>query len=750
MPVSARFCLVLAIFLFGLHAMTCGQDQEEARPLEPRRPVTKRDLDRREALKLYASGLICQRQDRLLEATRLFEKALTLDPDAAPIHKALIPLYLALERDADALTACRKVVELDAEDYETWLLYGRQLKAMGRTREAIAALARGVSCKKLGAHPELLQQMYFELGSLYEVNHDYLKAAKAFIETAKILEKPESIMRSGAITREDVDARATELYERLGRIYTQARKYDDAVAAYKKAQAKARDRAGRLSFNLADVYRAQGKLDDALTCLDAYLQLQPQGMEAYEMKIALLRKLGRARDIVPALESYARTDRFNAPLKLILAREYMGQGQSDRAERIYKELARSTPSVDVYRGLFTLYKNAEPKGMAKVLGILDEDLKAAGAKEDTPEKTAAAARGRVMLAVLRDDPTLVKPLLKTAQQQLRANGNLAFPTLRFLAVLAGHAKQLEIAEELYRECLARHNNDAAVYYGLLQVLWQGRKHKAIIDVCEMGLAKTDVNAHFLFHLDLSEALAHLDDKDNDKKAIAHADQAVALAGENNRRFVRLRRVAVLTRLEKYERAIKDCLAMLKEYQQPADVHDIRYSLANVYTAARLYPQAEKALARLIEDHPEDATAYNDLGYIWADRSKNLNKAEEYIRKAIELDRKQKKTGAVVGTEEDRDNAAYVDSLGWVLFRRGQLEAARKALEKASALPGGDDDPVVFDHLGDVYFRLDQPERARAAWRRAQILYEVEKRRKMDRRYDEIKEKLRDLKPETQP
>ena len=50
--------------------------------------------------------------------------------------------------------------------------------------------------------------------------------------------------------------------------------------------------------------------------------------------------------------------------------------------------------------------------------------------------------------------------------------------------------------------------------------------------------------------------------------------------------------------------------------------------------------------------------------------------------------------------EFHDNACYIDSLGWVLFRRGQVDAARKELEYATTLPDGDD-PVIYDHLGDV-------------------------------------------------
>jgi Flp pilus assembly protein TadD len=82
----------------------------------------------------------------------------------------------------------------------------------------------------------------------------------------------------------------------------------------------------------------------------------------------------------------------------------------------------------------------------------------------------------------------------------------------------------------------------------------------------------------------------------------------------------------------------------------------------------------------------------------------------------------------------------VDSLGWVLFRRGQIEEARRELERASRLPDGDD-PVIWDHLGDVYERLRMTSQAKAAWEKAVHLYEHEHRRNLDDRYREVRRKL---------
>jgi hypothetical protein len=80
----------------------------------------------------------------------------------------------------------------------------------------------------------------------------------------------------------------------------------------------------------------------------------------------------------------------------------------------------------------------------------------------------------------------------------------------------------------------------------------------------------------------------------------------------------------------------------------------------------------------------------------------------------------------------------------VLFRRGKLDEARVQLELATTLPEGIGDPTVWDHLGDVYFRLQRTLDARSAWEKSAHLFETEKTRKMDERYQEVRRKLKAL------
>jgi tetratricopeptide (TPR) repeat protein len=709
--------------------------------------LTPVELREREALELYAVGLLCERDDRLLEAQKAFEKAARLNPKASPVLKSLIPIYLALDRGGDALAAAHKVLELDAEDCETWYLLARLQRARGQAEEAVAALRRAVACPEARERPELFQQMYQDLGALHEAAKEYAQAAAAFGEAVKILEHPDALVDAADLERDQILQKAAETYERIGRVWLQARKTDEAVVAFRKAQAKYPGGAARLSYNLAQVYRDQGNLAEALTQLDAYLRLQPQGREAYEMKIALLGKLGRAEEVVPWLEQTSANDRHNIGLKMLLAQELARARQSARAEAVYKELAEHSPSPGVYRGLFRLYKDTPQLGLDKALGLLNQTLAQARKEQKGLANDAAPAQARAMLGALREDAALGKDLVGAAITRLEATPTLQPDTLQVLAALADRGKQLEEAERFYRRALkgAAPETEPLVYGGLLRVLWKAHKYEDILQVCQDGLRVTKATNRVLFHSDLARALARLGKMD---EAIAQADEAVRLAADADRLMLRQLRVRVLTQAGRYDQAETECLALLKELTEPGDLLEAHYLLSHVYSTAGNYPKAEEHLQWMLQADASSATACNDLGYLWADQGKNLEEAEKLIRKALALDRQQRKLRpGGPGEDADQDNAAYVDSLGWVLFRRGRHAEALKEVERAVTLPDGED-PVVWDHLGDVRFRLHQADGARSAWREALRLYEQERRRDREPRYQDLQRKLKLLEEET--
>src|SRR5205823_14854532 len=97
---------------------------------------------------------------------------------------------------------------------------------------------------------------------------------------------------------------ATSIYERIIKLCIQAHQHERALRVFSEAQGKHADLARRLSYPLAKVYLAQGQPAKALGHLDGYLKTQHQGIEAYDLSSTMLTQLGRADDILPALEKY--------------------------------------------------------------------------------------------------------------------------------------------------------------------------------------------------------------------------------------------------------------------------------------------------------------------------------------------------------------------------------------------------------------------------------------------------------------
>ena len=110
---------------------------------------------------------------------------------------------------------------------------------------------------------------------------------------------------------------------------------------------------------------------------------------------------------------------------------------------------------------------------------------------------------------------------------------------------------------------------------------------------------------------------------------------------------------------------------------------------------------EKSLRQVIAKAPDNHHAYNALGYSLADRNVRLKEAYALIDKA------QKMAPA---------DPFIMDSMGWVQYRLGKLDAAETQLRKAYQLRN---DPEIAIHLGEVLWKKGQHDDARKLWREAQ-------------------------------
>jgi tetratricopeptide (TPR) repeat protein len=124
-------------------------------------------------------------------------------------------------------------------------------------------------------------------------------------------------------------------------------------------------------------------------------------------------------------------------------------------------------------------------------------------------------------------------------------------------------------------------------------------------------------------------------------------------------------------------------------------------LAMLYGHIGRFDDALKRVIALYDNDQEDPGLANLYGYLLAEKGEKLDFAETLLGKAL-------------GREPE--NGYFLDSLGWIRYKKGQFGDALGILLKAlDRVPG---DAVIWDHLGDIYLKLNKPAKALEAYEKS--------------------------------
>jgi len=127
---------------------------------------------------------------------------------------------------------------------------------------------------------------------------------------------------------------------------------------------------------------------------------------------------------------------------------------------------------------------------------------------------------------------------------------------------------------------------------------------------------------------------------------------------------------------------------------------LTYALGAVYERTGQYDKSIEAFETILADRPDHAQALNYLGYMLAEQGLRLEYARQLISRALDI---------------FPDNAAFLDSYGWVFYRLGQYDKAVDYLQQAA---NAQSDPIIFDHLGDALEEQGETDKARIWWQKA--------------------------------
>ena len=446
---------------------------------------------------------------------------------------------------------------------------------------------------------------------------------------------------------------------------------------------------------VADVARRflqQGKTDRALKLLDRVAERPDAPGELHALHGVALTSVGRTAD---ALKAYMRAAErppvivavYQAVVR-ILADDRRTAEALPLLVRARKSFATEPGSLldiaDLYRVIGTADARWQVQAKAAALEVL------AQVRSLKPEDPALALRLSDRYAQL-GQADQAEAVLRELQERAPRN-SAAVSRLAELYLRSGRIP--EASRQL--EALRKIDPANPVTYYFLGVVAleekqfeRARNHfeRAILINPGLEPAHTDLAVALLSLLRPEEAVSVLD---RARKEVPPSFRIEYLSG------------VARSQLKRFDQALEAYSAAEKlgsTNQPPLTDHRFYFQVGALLERKGDETKSIEYLEKALELKPDYDEALNHLGYMWAEKGKNLPKARAMIEQALKA---------------EPENPAYMDSMGWVLFKQGKHSEALDWLLKARQRMT-EPDATVLDHVGDAAAACARWDLAREAW-----------------------------------
>ncbi len=688
-----------ANYLLGVSLLQTGRPAEAVFPL---RKATQSDSYAVEAGVLLASALVSAQafDEAVHETDRVIEK----DPSRIPVWAVRAQAHLAAGNFEAALADADQLTKLQPDELGGELVRATALVRLNRLDDAEATYRAILERSKQAGDLVLAARACVEYATVIgNMRHDAARAEKQIVTCVQDFPTDPSVLQA-----------STEIYTKLGRPAEATRLWREAA---EKAPESTPVRSG-LAWDL----ERRGLNDEAEQVLVGVTQDFPSSTEPWKALAEFQKRRGALDAALASLDKALAIDAQDDRLRFERGDLLVQMGRFDEAEAVSVTLPEG-PARDILTGSILLHRQRYAEALdayARGLSRWPENVGAHFGAAEAAERTGARQRAIAEYqAVLRVEPNHPEARVALARIAL-AGGNaaeaadLVGPAAQSAANVETRAKALEL--------LARARAANGDPNGARQAATQLRKLPgqaaagwialAELDRKQKGAAAARATLESA-RLDLTDPanagalrslVQALLDTGASQEALALVAKAVAAHPDDaTLRDVEGRTLLATGQLDA-ARVAFDRAQSLDESFAPAvaglatveaaqghvdraiELYDRATRLnpldgATAYQAAQLVlaqgklDDAERRLRLVVGANPDQLGAANDLAWILAERGAELDTALSLAEAAVAAD----------------PNADHLDTLGFVLLKRGEYERAsqtlRRALERRPASPG---------------------------------------------------------------
>jgi tetratricopeptide (TPR) repeat protein len=607
--------------------------------------MTAAEAKKAEAYFHFSMARLYDQEQDWEESIKEYRKALEIAPNDADIYAGMARTYLNQRNREEAAKAAQKAVELNPNS--------------------------------VGAH-KLLGDIYISSIQALQSGRQQISPAVLKENLDRAIHEYEEIVR---IDRNDRDS-----YLMLGQLYRISDNPEKAAEIYKRFLGiEPESEEGVLA--LATLSIENDRNADAVEILNEFLKKQPTSDRALEALAEAYTNLG---DTTGAVEAYKRAVALNdsPELRSALADALFADNRLKEAATAYEEILKEDQgNLDMLQRLAQIYRRQMKYPESRELLVR--------ALRRSPTNISL----RFDLALVDRDEGKFDDSVRGFEQLLKETEKNSYNAIerRSRALFYTQIGIIRSLQTRYDEAVAAFNN--------VRFLSEPDQRSRI----DLMIADTYKDAKDIDRAEATITGALQSSPNNRELQIARAD-LLASRGRIDESIDILRKLAggkepdldlVASMVGVYENASRftEAQAILdaatRRFPEEKQIHFLQGAL---YERQDKAAEAEQAFRKALAFDKNNPSVLNYLGYMMADRGRNLEEALEMIQKAVDA---------------DPINGAFLDSLGWVYFKLNQLELAEHFLKRAVAFAATN--ATMYDHLGDLYYKTGRFQEAQASW-----------------------------------
>ena len=574
----------------------------------------------------------------------------------------------AIENYKEAIKADPATPMLTDELSELYIGSGRLREAQTDAEEALKKNPNDISAHRLLAHVFTRQ-----IGDAQQNRVDEVMLHKTIEQYQKISE---------------LDPKDADAFVMLGRLQKVAQNSIEAQKAYKKALELDPENEDALT-GLALVYQDLG---DTTAAADLLKKLAEKNPTPKSLRV-LAGAYEQMKEYALAAQALQRALEMNPPdasdLKRQIAQYQTAAKQYDQALKTYQELAADEPNEkSTYLAMSQLYR--ERHDFANARKMSDK------AKSIDPDDLDVRYNEVGLLEAEGKTSEALQAMKSLADSTARRSYNQKEKGIRIelLERLANMYKQADRTQEAVDTLKDIINLEpqvgAQMTAEIIETYRQGKEYAKAEQEAEAAVKK--------WPSDRAVHLAHARVQADMGKVDPAAAEVKKLIDSKNEREMNLELAQLYDKGKKYDELGKVLDAAEKLSNSQEEKQTVWFMRGAMYEKMKNLEKSEAEFRKILKVSPDSAGTLNYLGYMLADRNQRLNEALEMIQKAV---------------DQDPNNGAYLDSLGWVYLKLGRLPEAETNLRKAIEYTPRD--ATVHDHLGDVFIKESKVREAVAQW-----------------------------------